>query len=138
MASIAVTAEQPTTTEVSPWLKTQPLALEYHRTLASQYGICNIVPPDSAPQKKTIIANLNRSLATRSTILSPNSAPTFTTRQQQQIGFCPRKHWPVQTPVWQSGKNYTLPQFEAKAKAFEKGYLKKNPKKVRVDVKTLY
>ncbi|GMP51191.1 hypothetical protein CsSME_00017525 [Camellia sinensis var. sinensis] len=149
-----VTAEQPTTTEVSPWLKTQPLALEYHRTLvefqdpityifkiekeASQYGICNIVPPDSAPQKKTIIANLNRSLATRSTILSPNSAPTFTTRQQQQIGFCPRKHWPVQTPVWQSGKNYTLPQFEAKAKAFEKGYLKKNPKKVRVDVKTLY
>ncbi|CAL5388695.1 unnamed protein product [Camellia sinensis] len=130
---------------VSPWLKTLPLALEYHRTLvefqdpityifkiekeASQYGICNIVPPDSAPQKKTIIANLNRSLATRSTILSPNSAPTFTTRQQQQIGFCPRKHWPVQTPVWQSGKNYTLPQFEAKAKAFEKGYLKKNPKK---------
>ncbi|CAL5424337.1 unnamed protein product [Camellia sinensis] len=149
MASIAVTVEQLTTIEVSPWLKTLPLALEYHRTLvefqdpityifkiekeASQYGICNIVPPDSALPKKTVIANLNRSL-----VVSPNSAPIFTTGQQQQIRFCPQKHWPIQTLVWQSNKNYTLPQFEAKAKAFEKGYLKQTPKKVRVDVETLY
>ncbi|GMP89228.1 hypothetical protein CsSME_00040895 [Camellia sinensis var. sinensis] len=154
MASIAVTVEQPTTIEMSPWLKTLSLALEYHRTLvefqdpityifkiekeASQYGVCNIVPPDSALPKKIVIANLNRSLVARSTILSPNSAPIFTTRQQQQIEFCPWKHWPIQTLVWQSNKNYTLPQFEAKAKAFEKGYLKKTPKKVRVDVETLY
>ncbi|GMP34016.1 hypothetical protein CsSME_00007074 [Camellia sinensis var. sinensis] len=155
MASIAVTAEQPTTTEVFPWLKSLPLAPEYHPTLvefqdpiayifkiekeASQYGICKIVPPVSAPPKKTVIANLNRSLAARSTIPSPNSAPTFTTRQQQ-IGFCPRKHRPVQKPVWQSGENYTLPQFEVKAKAFEKGYLKKTPKKglSGLEVETLY
>ncbi|KAI7993208.1 Lysine-specific demethylase REF6 [Camellia lanceoleosa] len=153
MASIALIVDQPTTTEVFPWLKTLPLAPEYHLTLAefqdpidyifkikkeaSQYGICNIVPPVLAPSKKTIIANLNQSLAARSIILSPNSAPTFTTREQQ-IEFCPRKHRPIQKPVWQSGENYTLPQFKAKAKAFEKGYLKKTSKKVRVDIKTLY
>ncbi|KAI8020607.1 Lysine-specific demethylase REF6 [Camellia lanceoleosa] len=155
MASIAVTAEQPTTTEVFPWLKTLPLAPEYHPTLsefqdpiayifkiekeASKYGICKIVPPVSAPPKKTAIANLNRSLVVRSTISSPNSAPTFTTRQQQ-IGFCARKHRPVQKPVWKSGKNYTLPQFEFKAKNFEKSYLKKTPKKglSGLEVETLY
>ncbi|GMP94398.1 hypothetical protein CsSME_00043865 [Camellia sinensis var. sinensis] len=101
MASIALTVDQPTTTE------------------ASQYGICNIVPPVLAPSKKTVIANLNRSLAARSIIPSPNSAPTFTTRGQQ-IKFCPRKHRPIQKPMC------------------KKGYLKKTSKKVKVDIKTLY
>ncbi|KAL7239817.1 hypothetical protein ACSBR2_005650 [Camellia fascicularis] len=153
MASIVVTAEQPTATEVFPWLKTLPLASKYHPTLsefqdpiayifkiekeAFQYGICNIVPPVLALSKKTVIVNLNRSLAVRSTIPSPNLAPIFTTRQQQ-IRFYPQKHRSVQKPLWQSGENYTLPQFEAKAKTFETCYLKKILKKVRIHVKTLY
>lgn len=140
--------------EVFPWLKSLPLAPEYRPTLAefqdpisyifkieeeaSKYGICKIIPPVSASPKKTIIANLNRSLSAR----NPDSSPTFTTRQQQ-IGFCPRKHHrPVQKPVWQSGEIYTVPQFEVKAKSFEKSYLKKgsNSKKglSALEVETLY
>ncbi|KAI3773571.1 hypothetical protein L1987_48101 [Smallanthus sonchifolius] len=123
--------------EVFPWLKSLPVAPEYHPTLAefqdpisyifkieseaSKYGICKIVPPVSGSLRKTVIANLNQSLSAR----NPNSSPTFTTRQQQ-IGFCPRKHHrPVQKPVWQSGEVYTVPQFELKAKGFEKSYLRK-------------
>ncbi|XP_057459549.1 lysine-specific demethylase REF6-like [Actinidia eriantha] len=153
-SSAPVAAEQPTT-EVFPWLKTLPLAPEYNPTLAefedpiayifkieteaSKYGICKIVPPVAAPPKKTAIANLNRSLSARSTTANPKSPPTFTTRQQQ-IGFCPRKHRPVQKPVWQSGENYTFPQFEAKAKGFERNYLKKFSKKglSALEVETLY
>nr|GMD34542.1 lysine-specific demethylase REF6 [Ipomoea batatas] len=134
--------------EVLSWLKTLPVAPEYHPTLeefqdpiayifkiegeASKYGICKIVPPVGMPPKKTAIANLNKSLAAR-----PHS--TFTTRQQQ-IGFCPRRHRPVQKPVWQSGENYTLQQFEAKAKGFEKNYLKKGSKKglSPLEVESLY
>lgn len=140
--------------EVFPWLKSLPLAPEYHPTLAefqdpisyifkieeeaSKYGICKIVPPVSASPKKTAIANLNKSLSAR----NPDSSPTFTTRQQQ-IGFCPRKHHrPVQKPVWESGEIYTVPQFEVKAKTFEKSYLKKgsNSKKglTPLEVETLY
>ncbi|CAH1419125.1 unnamed protein product [Lactuca virosa] len=140
--------------EVFPWLKSLPLAPEYHPTLAefqdpisyifkieeeaSKYGICKIIPPVSASPKKTVIANLNRSLSAR----NPDSSPTFTTRQQQ-VGFCPRKHHrPVQKPVWQSGEIYTVPQFEVKAKSFEKSYLKRgsNSKKglTALEVETLY
>ncbi|XP_061360879.1 lysine-specific demethylase REF6 [Gastrolobium bilobum] len=115
--------------DVFPWLKSMPLAPEYRPSVAefqdpigyifkiekeaSNYGICKIIPPFPPSSKKTAIANLNRSL--------PN--PTFTTRQQQ-IGFCPRKPRPVQRPVWQSGDHYTFQEFEAKAKSFEKTYLK--------------
>ncbi|XP_062116062.1 lysine-specific demethylase REF6 [Humulus lupulus] len=146
--------------EVFSWLKTLPLAPEYHPTLtefqdpisyifkiekeASKYGICKIVPPVSPSPKKTVIANLNKSLAARagySEGSNPKTPPTFTTRQQQ-IGFCPRKPRPVQRPVWQSGEQYTFQEFETKAKGFEKGFLKKCGKKggglSPLEIETLY
>lgn len=144
---------------VLSWLKTLPVAPEYHPTLAefqdpisyifkiekeaSKYGICKIVPPVPASPKKTAISNLNRSLLARNPGSDPKSPPTFTTRQQQ-IGFCPRKPRPVQRPVWKSGEYYTFQQFETKAKAFEKVYLKKcgNGKRTTplspLEIETLY
>lgn len=157
MAASPLAAEP--TQEVFSWLKTLPLAPEYHPTLAefqdpisyifkiekeaSKYGICKIVPPVPPSPKKTAMANLNKSLAARagcSEASNPKSPPTFTTRQQQ-IGFCPRKPRPVQRPVWQSGEYYTFQQFEAKAKNFEKSYLKKCTKKgglSALEMETLY
>ncbi|XP_042479657.1 lysine-specific demethylase JMJ705 [Macadamia integrifolia] len=153
MAAAAAGAEPPP--EVFSWLKTLPLAPEYHPTLAefqdpisyilkiekeaSKYGICKIVPPLQPSPKKTFIANLNRSLAARNPNSHPKSQPTFTTRQQQ-IGFCPRKPRPVQRPVWQSGDTYTLQQFETKAKHFEKTHLKKIGKKglSALEIETLF
>ncbi|PKA61274.1 Lysine-specific demethylase REF6 [Apostasia shenzhenica] len=127
--------------EVLPWLKSLPVAPEYHPTLsefkdpiayilkiepeASRYGICKIVPPLPAAPKPTAIANLNHSFSAR----SPAGDPTFTTRQQQ-IGFCPRRLRPVQKPVWQSGNRYTLSQFEAKARGFERAHLRKSCRKI--------
>ncbi|KAG1358917.1 lysine-specific demethylase JMJ705 [Cocos nucifera] len=131
----------PPPTEVPQWLKSLPLAPEYHPTLAefqdpiayilkiekeaSRFGICKIVPPLPSPPRKTTVANLNRSFAARKG--NPKKTPTFTTRQQQ-IGFCPRRPRPVQKPVWQSGEHYTLQQFETKAKQFERAYLRKAKK----------
>ncbi|KAJ7956116.1 Lysine-specific demethylase REF6 [Quillaja saponaria] len=158
MAGSATLPSEPNP-EVLSWLKSLPLAPEYHPTLAefqdpisyifkiekeaSKYGICKIVPPVQPSPKKTAIANLNRSLAARaasSGSSTSKSQPTFTTRQQQ-IGFCPRKPRPVRRPVWQSGDNYTFQEFEAKAKAFEKNYLKKCVKKgglSPLEIETLY
>lgn len=135
-------APDPSSPEVLPWLKTLPLAPVYRPTLAefrdpiayilgieqeaSRYGICKIVPPLHAAPKSTAIANLNLSFCAR----SPSGDPTFTTRQQQ-IGFCPRRLRPVQKSVWQSGNRYTLPQFEAKARSFERTHVPKSRKKKR-------
>ncbi|KAF9600302.1 hypothetical protein IFM89_005888 [Coptis chinensis] len=155
MSTSALTTTAPTTTTTTPapaepvheipqWLKSLPVAPEYHPTIAefqdpiayilkieneaSQFGICKIVPPVPLPSKKATITNLNRSLSARNpnnNVNNNKSPPTFTTRHQQ-VGFDPRKGRPVQKPVWQSGESYTLQQFEAKAKQFEKVYLKKS------------
>lgn len=148
--TMAVEASAAGNIEVYPWLKSMAVAPEYHPTLAefqdpiayifriekeaSKYGICKIVPPVAAASRKTVVSNLNKSLLARS-----ESGPTFTTRQQQ-IGFCPRKHRPVQKPVWQSGERYTLAEFETKARTFEKNYLKKYAKKAlsALEMETLY
>lgn len=158
MAASGLTSEQ-ASPEVFSWLKTLPQAPEYHPTLAefqdpisyifkiekeaSKYGICKIVPPVPPSAKKTVIANLNKSLAARNggfDASNPKNPPTFTTRQQQ-IGFCPRKPRPVQRPVWQSGENYTFQQFEAKAKGFERSFFKRCAKKGALsplEIETLY
>lgn len=162
MAASALASDSSTTPEVFSWLKTLPLAPEYHPTLAefqdpisyifkiekeaSKYGICKIVPPVPPSPKKTVIANLNKSLAARAGSAegsNPKGSPTFTTRQQQ-IGFCPRRPRPVQRPVWQSGEHYTFQEFEAKAKGFEKSFFKKCTKKggggalSALEIETLY
>ncbi|WOL04424.1 lysine-specific demethylase REF6-like isoform X1 [Canna indica] len=134
-----VASEQPPL-EVPLWLKSLPLAPEFHPTLqefqdpiayilkiekeAAPFGICKIVPPLPASPKKTAIANLNRSFAARNPAGGGRKPPSFTTRQQQ-IGFCPRRPRPVQKPVWQSGERYTLQQFEAKARQFERSHLRR-------------
>ncbi|KAF6165415.1 hypothetical protein GIB67_018859 [Kingdonia uniflora] len=129
-------AEQPP--EIPNWIKALPVAPEFRPTLeefddpisyilkiekeASKYGICKIIPPVAQQAKKTVITNLTRSFAARN---PTDKSPTFTTRCQQ-VGFCPRKPRPFQRPVWQSGETYTLQEFEAKAKVFEKNYLKRS------------
>ncbi|XP_021762043.1 lysine-specific demethylase REF6-like [Chenopodium quinoa] len=156
-SSSFVTAEH-SSPEVFPWLKTLPVAPEYHPTIqefqdpiayifkiekeASKFGICKIVPPVPPQSKKSVISNLNRSLQSLPNNCNQNpnnSQPTFTTRQQQ-VGFCPRKQRPIHKSVWQSGEYYTLQQFEAKAKNFEKNYLKNRAKKAvsPFEVETLY
>ncbi|CAH2064856.1 unnamed protein product [Thlaspi arvense] len=158
---MAVSEQSP---DVFPWLKSLPVAPEFRPTLAefqdpiayifkieeeaSLYGICKILPPVPPPSKKTTISNLNRSLAALAAARARDGAgacdydgaPAFATRQQQ-IGFCPRKQRPVQRPVWQSGEHYSFGEFEAKARSFEKNYLKKCGKKSQLsalEIETLY
>ncbi|KAG0464156.1 hypothetical protein HPP92_020225 [Vanilla planifolia] len=81
-------AADPSSLEVLPWLKSLPVAPEYHPTLvefqdpiayilkieqeASCYGICKIVPPVPAAPKPTVIANLNSSFCARSLLRGPH------------------------------------------------------------------
>ncbi|KAK1363230.1 hypothetical protein POM88_038791 [Heracleum sosnowskyi] len=126
-------------TEVFQWLKTLPVAPEFHPTLeefqdliayiskiekeASSYGICKIIPPVSLPSRKTTILELNKSFLACSGSREGELRPAFSTRVQQ-IGFCPRKDNHVIRSVRESGQSYTLSEFEAKAKAFEKNHFK--------------
>ncbi|KAL1810391.1 hypothetical protein ACET3Z_027381 [Daucus carota] len=124
-------------TEVLQWLKTLSLAPEFHPTLeefkdpiayihqiekeASVHGICKIIPPVSSPSMKTSFLQLNNSLMACSA--SPKGE--FTTRVQQ-AGFCQGKGHPVIKSVTESGKSYTVSEFEAKAKSFERNYFEKS------------
>ncbi|GAB2213354.1 hypothetical protein Drorol1_Dr00021386 [Drosera rotundifolia] len=140
---------------VFPWLKTLPLAPEFHPSIhdfkdpigyifkiekeASKFGICKIVPPFPPQSRKSVISNLNRSFSAR----NPKNQATFTTRMQQ-IGVCRQKgtllgSGSVQKSVWQSGENYTVQQFEAKAKGFAKSYVKNGRKALSaLEIETLY
>ncbi|KAL9235582.1 hypothetical protein vseg_010328 [Gypsophila vaccaria] len=126
--------------EVFSWLKAVPVAPEFHPSEqefedpigyilkiegeAARYGICKIVPPVGAQSKKSIVGNFNKSIAQLNGGGGGGGGLRFTTRQQQ-VGFCPRKQRaPIHKSVWQSGENYTIQEFEAKAKNFERNYLK--------------
>ncbi|XP_058102102.1 lysine-specific demethylase REF6-like isoform X2 [Magnolia sinica] len=137
--------------EILPWLKSLPLAPEFHPTLiefqdpisyilkiesqASKFGICKIVPPIHPSPKKTAFSNLNRSLAAR----HPQKCPVFPTRHQE-IGLCPHRSRPVLKTVWESGESYVLQQFEAKSKQFERTHLKKSAKwgPLPLEIETLF
>ncbi|KAL5227805.1 hypothetical protein ABZP36_016070 [Zizania latifolia] len=120
---------------VPPWLKSLPVAPEFHPTVAefadpvayilkiepaaAPYGICKVVPPYAPPPKKATLSNLSRSFAA----LHPDdSTPSFPSRHQQ-LGLCPRRSRPALKPVWRSSHHYTLPQFESKAAASRKSLL---------------
>ena len=74
---------------------------------------------------KTTYVQLNKSLAACSASPEGELMPTFTTRVQQ-VGSCPGKGHPVIKSVRESGKSYTVEEFEAKAKSFERNYFKKS------------
>ncbi|WOG86903.1 hypothetical protein DCAR_0206122 [Daucus carota subsp. sativus] len=74
---------------------------------------------------KTTYVQLNKSLAACSASPEGELRPTFTTRVQQ-VGSCPGKGHPVIKSVRESGKSYTVEEFEAKAKSFERNYFKKS------------
>ncbi|KAK9104250.1 hypothetical protein Scep_021094 [Stephania cephalantha] len=118
--------------DVPKWLQNLPLAPEYHPTLeefedpisyilriedeASQYGLCKIVPPLPRAPNKSVITNLNRSIAST---IGAATTPTFTTKEQR-IG---------ERGMWRSGERCTLHQFEAKAKQFERNLVNSRAKK---------
>lgn len=114
---------------------------------ASAFGICKIIPPLPKPSKKYVFNNLNKSLvkwpelgdALKTTNSEDKtgeevSRAVFTTRQQE-LGTSVKKpkatvsksssnqQVGIHKQVWQSGKVYTLEQFEAKSKAFARSLL---------------
>ncbi|CAM0884225.1 unnamed protein product [Alopecurus aequalis] len=116
---------------VPPWLRTLPLAPEFHPTeaefadpiayilkiepAAAPFGICKVVPPCAQPPRKTTLANLSRSFAA---LRGPSSdTPTFPARHQYVGGLCPRRARPAIQPVWLSARRYILQQFESRAAA---------------------
>uniref|UniRef100_A0A0D9V9A0 JmjC domain-containing protein n=1 Tax=Leersia perrieri TaxID=77586 RepID=A0A0D9V9A0_9ORYZ len=121
---------------VPPWLKSLPLAPEFHPTAAefadpvayilkiepaaAPYGICKVVPPFPPPPKNSTLSNLSRSFAA----LHPDDpTPSFPTRHQQ-VGLCPRSARRLGVkPVWRSSRRYTLPEFESKAGTSRKSLL---------------
>ncbi|MQM09542.1 hypothetical protein Taro_042416 [Colocasia esculenta] len=132
--------------EVPGWLKSLPLAPEYHPTEtefadpiafisrveeeAAAFGICKVVPPIAKPSKKFVFQNLNRSLSKApelGAVVDEGSREhatqnaVFTTRQQE-LGSR-RTRLAIHKQVWQSGELYTLEQFEAKSRAFARAHL---------------
>ncbi|XP_038679775.1 probable lysine-specific demethylase ELF6 isoform X2 [Tripterygium wilfordii] len=118
---------------------------------ASAFGICKIIPPLPKPSKRYVISNLNKSLLKcpelgsdlNSTDVSSSSMmgsgnsdsagevrAVFTTRHQELGQSGKRVKGEANNPlvgvhkqVWQSGKVYTLEQFESKSKAFARSVL---------------
>ncbi|KAJ1413253.1 Zinc finger C2H2-type [Sesbania bispinosa] len=101
--------------EVFPWLKSLPVAPEYRPSAAEFQDPIGYILRSRKKHQNT---------------------------ESQQIGFCPRRPQPVRRPVWHSGHHYSFRDFEAKAKAFEKSYLKKGKKCAStvspLEVETLY
>lgn len=138
---------QPPAVEPPEWLRTLPVAPEYHPTLAefadpiayilriepeaSRYGICKIVPPLPRPPEDDTFRRLQDAFAAAA---SSNGAggdpsPTFPTRLQQ-VGLSARNRRAASRRVWESGERYTLEAFCAKAHEFEPSRhaaLPKNP-----------
>jgi hypothetical protein len=127
---------QPPAVEPPEWLRTLPVAPEYHPTLAefadpiayilriepeaSRYGICKIVPPLPRPPEDDTFRRLQDAFAAAA---SSNGAggdpsPTFPTRLQQ-VGLSARNRRAASRRVWESGERYTLEAFRAKAAEFE-------------------
>ncbi|KAB8117198.1 hypothetical protein EE612_058908 [Oryza sativa] len=124
---------QPPAVEPPEWLRTLPVAPEYHPTLAefadpiayilriepeaSRYGICKIVPPLPRPPEDDTFRRLQAAFAAAASS-NGDPSPTFPTRLQQ-VGLSARNRRAASRRVWESGERYTLEAFRAKAAEFE-------------------